>query len=264
MRILIRHRLIVSRSLAQTSARGTVKFLAASLLGASVLAAQAPPAQPGSATTHANQHQRSRSAAAHPSSTPVVAAPIAPPPSPNWPINNHPTPAMVKWDSQGLRIDASNSSLQQILADVTTATGAKVEGFGQDERVFGDFGPGQARDVLAQLLQGSGYNILMIGDQGQGVPRQVVLSSRHAGRTSQSVARPAQDDSEDDSLDNQVDTQPQPPPAPQPGRPGFGPEAPGRTPQQVMQEMQLRQQQLLQQQQQMQQQQTQQPNAPPN
>ena len=53
------------------------------------------------------------------------------------------------WDSQGLRIEARNSSLQQILNDVSTATGAKVDGLGTDERVFGIYGPGQARDVLA-------------------------------------------------------------------------------------------------------------------
>jgi hypothetical protein len=169
----------------------------------------------------------------------------------------------VKWDSQDLRIDAANSSLQQILASVGTATGAKFEGFGQDERVFGSFGPGKARDVLAQLLQGSDYNILMVGDQGQGVPRQVVLSSRHAGSMTQSAAHPASEDNDDEAGDNQVDAQPQPPPAPpiQPSRPEA--QYQGRTPQQVMQEIQQRQQLMLQQQQQMQQQQPQ-PNPPQN
>ena len=47
-----------------------------------------------------------------------------------------------------------------------------------DERVFGAYGlRSQARDVLAQLLQGSGYNVIMIGDQGQGTPRQLLLSA---------------------------------------------------------------------------------------
>ena len=56
--------------------------------------------------------------------------------------------------------------------DVSLKTGAKVEGVGADERIFGAYGPGPARDVLTELLDGSGYNILMIGDLGQGTPRR--------------------------------------------------------------------------------------------
>jgi hypothetical protein len=63
---------------------------------------------------------------------------------------------------------ATNSSLQQILSDVSTATGVKVEGTPGDQRVYGSYGPAPARDVLSQLLDGSGYNVLMIGDQGEG------------------------------------------------------------------------------------------------
>ena len=100
---------------------------------------------------------------------------------PHWPLNDRPAEAFVVWDSHGLRINATNSSLQQILKDVSTATGTKVEGLTTDQRVFGNYGPGQARDVLSQLLQGSGYNVLMIGDQGQGVPRQILLSARQGG-----------------------------------------------------------------------------------
>ena len=33
-----------------------------------------------------------------------------------------------------------------------------------DQRVFGTYGRGPARDVIAQLLDGSGYDVLMIGD----------------------------------------------------------------------------------------------------
>ena len=58
------------------------------------------------------------------------------------------------WDSQGLKIDASNSSLAQILKDVATATGARWQGLEQDQRIFGSYGPGPARDVLTQLLDG--------------------------------------------------------------------------------------------------------------
>ncbi len=130
---------------------------------------------------HADKHSPAR--AAQPAPGPVI--PDSPKP-PQWPANDKPTEASVVWNSQGLRIDASNSSLQQILKDVAAATGATVEGLHTDERVFGIYGPGTARDVLAKLLDGSGYNVLMIGDQGQGSPRQIVLSAqRGVGRAMQ-------------------------------------------------------------------------------
>jgi hypothetical protein len=167
-----------------------------------------------------------------------TASPV--PETPKWPALDQPLPASVVWNGQGLRIDASNSSLQQILNAVSTATGAKVEGLSSDQRVFGAYGPGRARDVLSQLLQGSGYNVIMIGDQGRGTPRQVLLSVR-AAVNAQSIAKNAQaSNSEDDDADDQP-----PPPEPAPIiHPGFPP----RSPQQIMQEMQERQQQMQQQQ----------------
>jgi hypothetical protein len=184
-----------------------------------------------------------------------VPAPPSPPQpeAPKWPVNEKAGAASVLWDSHGLRIEAANSSLEQILSDVSTATGTKVEGLEADQRIFGTFGPGATREVLGQLLEGSGYNFLMIGDQGQGTPREIVLSVRSAAN-SVPGARPSS--SNDD--DNELDEQPQPPPQPQEGgpiRPGF----PMRTPQQIERMQQMQQQQQLQQQQQ-----GQQPAAPPN
>jgi hypothetical protein len=228
---------------------------AAVLLGAQILGAQAQqtaaPSTPGQPALRAH----TRPGAAHPLTPPAAAAPApATPPAPeapHWPANDSPAPASVVWDSQGLRIDAENSSLQQILRDFSTATGAQIDGMAADERVFGSYGPGPARDVLSQLLQGSGYNVIMIGDQGQGAPRQIVLSVRQAaGAQPASASNPA--------IGND-DEPPQPaqgvPAAP--FRPGFPPGGMPRTPQQInMQEQQMRQQQL--------QQQTQPPGNPPN
>jgi hypothetical protein len=185
---------------------------------------------------------------------------------PNWPVNDKPGPASVIWDATGLRINASNSSLQQILSEVSTETGTKVEGMGADQRVYGVYGPGQARDVLSQLLQGSGYNILLAGDIGHGAPRQIVLSPRqsNSGGPQASMNRPPQDQDEDAPEPPEEQPQPpiQPPQTQNPVRPGFGgPNGPIRTPQQIMEEMQQRQ--LLQQQQQ-QQMQLQQANPQPN
>jgi hypothetical protein len=218
-----------------------------------------------SSSTHKSAH-RSHSVAALKTKKPVVSAPVAavtpaPPPGPNWPVNDHPNHAAVVWDSQGLRIEAQNSSLQQILRDVAVETGAKIEGMGADQRVYGAYGPGQARDVLSQLLIGSGYNVLLAGDLGQGAPRQIVLSPRRAGATTSATAgQPTQEaNGEEDAPDNEVEEQPEPQqPLPTQlgaGRPGFGPNGPVRTPQQVMEEMQQRQLQQQQEQQQQQQQQ---------
>jgi hypothetical protein len=194
-------------------------------------------------------------------------APEVPQPEPpKWPVDNSPNKASVIWDSAGLKIQANNSSLHDILNEVSADTGAKVEGIGADERVFGDFGPGTASDVVSQLLHGSSYNVLLIGDQGSGTPREIVLSTRRAGSTAsqpnrqaQPVDQPDEDIMPDQPEDNDQSGQPpiinngrppgQIPPQGPPGVPG----AP-RTPQQVLQELQQRQQQIQDQQQQQQQQ----------
>jgi hypothetical protein len=150
--------------------------------------------------------------------------------------------ATVVWNSQGLSIDATNASLSQILKDVSSATGAKVEGFGADQRIFGTYGPGPARDVLTRLLYGSGYNILMIGDQGQGTPRSILLTTQSKGGATQVANDNNESPANDDSAD--ADEQPEQPQPQPPGlRNGFAPGAPPRSPQQIMQEMQQRQQQ---------------------
>ena len=225
-----------------------------------LLPAQTPdPQAPAPAATPKYVH-RKRATSAHQAvqPAPLTPVPITPPEpeQPKWPAFDPAAQASVVWDSHGLRIDAANSSLQQILKDVSTATGAKVDGLANDERIFGAYGPGQARDVLSQLLQGSGYNVIMIGDQGQGTPRQILLSPRQAA-SNQGAARPAQNNSNDE--DNDVEEQPATPDPVAPARPGFPPGGPPRSPQQIMQEMQQRQQM---QQQQLQQQQQQPPNNP--
>jgi hypothetical protein len=191
----------------------------------------------------------------------VEPPPVEPPP-PNWPANAAAVPATVGWNGRQLHIAAENSSLSQILHDVSTATGVKVEGLAGDQRIFGSYGPADPRDVLAQLLDGSGYNVLMIGDQGAGIPRQVVLSAQpHAsgkGTPSQAGENQPGPGGDDEEIEQpEQPEQQQPMPAPRPpfnGAPGVpnpqqGP-GPGRTPQQLIQELQQRQQQQLEQQQQ--------------
>jgi hypothetical protein len=187
---------------------------------------------PGAKRKAAKATDAAQTKAAAPPAAPVAAKP-AEPELPLWPVNERPVEASVTWNSKGLRIEAANSSLQQILEGVSAATGAKVEGLEADQRIFGVYGPGPARDVLSLLLQGTGYNVLLIGDQGQGTPRTIVLSSPHAG-AAQPAAVSASDD-EDDDMDEP--TQSTPPPMRHGGV---------RTPQQITQEMQQRRQEMLQ------------------
>lgn len=234
---------------------GIVAILTVAAISA---AAQQPAEQPPviHSAAAAKRRQIQKNAAQNPpAAQPAPApAPVAPPP-PNWPANNQPNQATVLWNSQGLRIDASNSSLQQILQEVSTETGAKVQGMSADQRIFGTFGPGPARDVLSQLLDGTGYNVLMIGDQGQGTPREIVLSEPPKGPAP--VVPPSQTQEEENDIADQPPPQPPPQPQPMPNiRNGFNPGGQPRTPQQIIQELQQRQQQLQQtQQQQMQNQQ---------
>lgn len=248
----------------------TLMLAAAGLLAATPVFAQSPPAPAAQQIHRAKQqaHHRAKPAAV----LPVVAQTPPPPPMPHWPVNESPNPASVVWDASGLRINASNSSLQQILNEVSTDTGTKVVGSVPDQRVFGTYGPGQAADVLLQLLQGSGYNVLLAGDLGHGAPSQIVLTPRHAGGSSSPAARnPQQQMQPQQDSDDETPDQPEPPeeqptaqePPPTNNnqvQPGFSPNGPMRTPQEIMQEMQQRQ--LLQQQQMQQQQQQGNPTAP--
>ena len=249
---------------AVTKARSLSFLLAVAAIFMVSLRADQPGAQKRTSAAEARSHRRATSAKDQAPASQVSAIPPvqqAPKP-PDWPANEKPNNAVVEWNSQGLRIHASNSSLEQILKDVSTATGAKVSGLGADERIFGTYGPGPATEVISQLLDGSGYNVLMIGEQGQGTPRQIVLSKQPTGPAPSSGNSSGQ--SEDNGASSEVDEQPQPPPPPQPqpqpqpqmppsNPSGFGPSVPQpRTPQQILQEMQQRQRQIEQQQQQQQ------------
>lgn len=132
----------------------------------------------------------------------------ATPPIPDWPVNDRPAAASVNWNGRELSIDAKNSSLTQILGDVSTATGVKVEGQSGDQRVYGNYGPAPARDVLNELLEGSDYNIVMIGDSGDGTPRELVLSRKV--KLTAGVNRPTNSPSASDDDDEDDTEQPEP------------------------------------------------------
>lgn len=200
----------------------------------------------------ASHRKHSQKPAATKPAPEAAATPASPPapPLPDWPANHQPNPATVVWDSRGLEIQASNSSLSQILHDVATNTGARLEGLGDgrnsDQRIFGNYGPGPARDVISKLLDGSGYNVVMIGGAGDQPPRQIILSTSAAGTPPppNTAAQPSeQQDQQDVPTEQNVEQDYGPPQYPMPPRNPFG-GPPPRTPQEVQQQIQQRQQQL--------------------
>jgi hypothetical protein len=173
----------------------------------------------------------------------AIAAPPAPP-APIWPANQPPNQAKVSWDNGSLEIEASNSSLDEILHQVAADMGAKLEGLTQDQRIFGTYGPGPAREVLSKLLDGSGYNVLMIGGRDTDALLDVVLSA--SSPASPQTAANNRNGSEDDD----ADPPPEPPRLPAMKTPyGDGDSGSPETQQQIMQDILERQQKIDQQQQ---------------
>ena len=196
-------------------------FAAACALPMQAQAPTAPATKPIPAPANKFAHPHKHPPTPPPPAVAVSSPPLAvAPPLPVWPVNEAPLRATISWDSQGLTINAANSSLQQILADVTALTGTSVEGFGSDQRVFGDFGPGPVREVVSQLLLGSGYNVVMTGDQGQGTPRQILLSLPN---TTGAVANNAPSSNADEDVEPPEQAPPMPlPTAIHPGYMGHG------------------------------------------
>jgi hypothetical protein len=167
--------------------------------------------------------------------------------------------AQIVLTAESLSIHADNSSLTAILREFASRSGMRIEGLSSDERVFGTFGPGAPRDVLADLLNGTAYNVVLLGDLSNGAPRELILTP--ATRTGGAATpAPAPEVSPDEVSSEQEGPDVVPPPPPEVQQPATTPPpAPGvRTPQQLFEQLQQ-----MRQAQQQQQQQQQQVNSPP-
>jgi len=159
-----------------------------------------------------------------------------------------------------LTIVAPNSTLGDVLRGVRKHTAADIEvPAGANERVVTRLGPGPAREVVAELLNGSHFNYILLGSpQDATLLVRVVLVAKTGPDNpppapGQPNAAPPTEvanvaDAPDAEVpdDNADDTQEQPTaeaeqPAPNPDQPGV------KTPQQMLQEMQQRQLQMQQQ-----------------
>lgn len=91
--------------------------------------------------------------------------------------------ARVSYADGLLDVRADNSSLNQILRDVSRETGMKIVGGVADQRVFGNYGPAPAGSVLQTLLDGTNTNMLLQENPATRAPEQLVLSPRTGGIT---------------------------------------------------------------------------------
>ena len=179
---------------------------------------------------------------------PAPSTPAAPPApaAPSAPVATDVAPSLLQqpaqeakivFDNNRLSIHDENSSLAGILHQVASSSGMKVEGLGGDERVFGTFGPGAPRDVIADLLNGTAYNVALIGDLDNGAPRELILTPATHGAAAPAAAPQANSDDANDQESQEVPPTPppdvpQPPTTQTPGTPGV------RTPQQLFEQLQ--------------------------
>ncbi len=122
----------------------------------------------GAALASAQTSHRSKpeKAAAKPSPAqpqPAATTPAQPKPEVT-PEHGPSSPPQVSLQGGQLTIVARNSTMSDVLNAVRQKTGANVDmPAGSGERVVGQFGPGAPRDVMAQLLNGSHYDYVLLG-----------------------------------------------------------------------------------------------------
>lgn len=90
--------------------------------------------------------------------------------------------ARVTYANGMLEVRADNSSLNQILREISQQTGMRIIGGVADQRVFGNYGPAPAAIVLQTLLDGTATNVLL-QESPTHAPEQLVLSPRTGGPT---------------------------------------------------------------------------------
>jgi hypothetical protein len=179
------------------------------------------------------------------------------------------SPPDVNFQGGQLTIVARNSTLGDVLNAVRQKTGASVDmPPASSERVVGQFGPGAPRDVMAQLLNGSHYDYVLLGSPADpGALKKIVLMAKASGpepppnqqQANQPMNQPLQavPDVESENSDDSASE----PPAPMVQQPEEEQQPPSdesdqqqgqpqvKTPEQLLRELQQQQQQQQEQQQ---------------
>jgi hypothetical protein len=142
--------------------------------------AQAPGQGPGRPRAARTIVQSPMPSAAQP--MPQAQAPPQPvvPPRPE---QMTPVAPQVTYQNGQLSIQAQNSTLSSILSAVHARTGARVEmpADTANDRAAAQLGPGNPRDVLASLLQGSRFDYIVIGSPTDPDALSEVILTPHAG-----------------------------------------------------------------------------------
>jgi hypothetical protein len=120
--------------------------------------------------------------------------------------------AQVVYAGGQLGITADNSSLNQILREISRQTGMKITGGVKDERVFGKYGPGPVEEILASLLDGTGSNMLL-RETAAKAPTELILTVRLGGPTPPNPNAPGLDDDQP-AREDEEPREAAPPPAP--------------------------------------------------
>ena len=129
---------------------------------------------------HAQQRTPPAAVTAMPSTAPAEASTT--PAAPLTPAQKPPEQAQITWVHDKLTISASNSSLNQILREISHLTGLKITGGVAEERVFGNYGPGTTSQVLSQLLDGASSNMLIVAATAN-QPAELILTPLTGGPT---------------------------------------------------------------------------------
>lgn len=170
---------------------------------------------------------------------------------PATPAQQPPRHAEITYSEGSLSILANNSSLNQILREISRTTGIKISGGVADERVFGQYGPGAPAQVLTALLDGTSSNIVFVHADGTGgapAPAELVLTPRMGGPSPPNPNAHTFDDASGPAPSLPEPVQDVPPPAQDPGAgaptltpaDSRGPNSPNgtKTPQQIYDQLQ--------------------------
>ena len=100
----------------------------------------------------------------------------------------------VTFQNSQLTIIAPNSTLADILRAVKKQTGAEIDVPSAPERVVTHLGPGPAREVMAELLNGSRFNYVLLGAPGDqnGLTRVVLVAKTGAPEITPNNAQPGE------------------------------------------------------------------------
>ena len=104
----------------------------------------------------------------------------APVPAQSEPVPPEPQPSVsVTYENGMLSIRADRATLSQVLYEVHLRTQAEIAipAGAEQEKVIAELGPAPVRSVLAELLNGSAYNFIFVGNDEASVQR-VILTRR--------------------------------------------------------------------------------------